>query len=120
NQVILNLVVNAAHAIASAGPRGTIRISTRTVDGYVVIDVADTGTGVPPDIADKLFDPFFTTKEVGTGTGQGLALVRSLVVDRHGGTIDFTTEWGVGTVFTVRLPLDTAGQPAGDLEEATR
>jgi signal transduction histidine kinase len=82
--------------------------------------VADTGTGVPPDIADKLFDPFFTTKEVGTGTGQGLALVRSLVVDRHGGTIDFTTEWGVGTVFTVRLPLDTAGQPAGDLEEATR
>ncbi|MDT5043014.1 MAG: two-component system, NtrC family, sensor kinase [Actinoplanes sp.] len=120
NQVILNLVVNAAHAIASAGPRGTIRISTRTVDGYVVIEVADTGTGVPPDIADKLFDPFFTTKEVGTGTGQGLALVRSLVVDRHGGTIDFTTEWGVGTVFTVRLPLETAGQPAGDLEEATR
>jgi PAS domain S-box-containing protein len=120
NQVILNLVVNAAHAIASAGPRGMIRISTRTVDGYVIIEVADTGTGVPPDIADKLFDPFFTTKEVGTGTGQGLALVRSLVVDRHGGTIDFTTEWGVGTVFTVRLPLETAGEPAGDLEEATR
>jgi PAS domain S-box-containing protein len=66
NQVILNLVVNAAHAIASAGPRGMIRISTRTVDGYVIIEVADTGTGVPPDIADKLFDPFFTTKEVGT------------------------------------------------------
>jgi PAS domain S-box-containing protein len=120
NQVILNLVVNAAHAIASAGPRGMIRINTRTVDGYVIIEVADTGTGVPPDIADKLFDPFFTTKEVGTGTGQGLALVRSLVVDRHGGTIDFTTEWGVGTVFTVRLPLETAGEPAGDLEEATR
>jgi signal transduction histidine kinase len=60
---------------------------------------------VPAEIADKLFDPFFTTKEVGTGTGQGLALVRTLVTDRHGGTIDFTSTVGVGTVFTVRLPV---------------
>jgi PAS domain S-box-containing protein len=122
NQVVLNLVVNAAHAIGAADRgRGTIRISTRLDDGYAVIEVADTGTGVPPEIADKLFDPFFTTKEVGTGTGQGLALVRTLVADRHGGTIDFTSTVGAGTVFTVRLPV--AGfdepQPAGQLAEAS-
>jgi signal transduction histidine kinase len=112
NQVVLNLVVNAAHAIGSAGgSRGTIRVSTRREDGHVVIEVADNGTGVPADIADKLFDPFFTTKEVGTGTGQGLPLVRTLVVDRHGGTIDFTTEPGHGTVFTVRLPAQDADRP---------
>ncbi|BCJ49552.1 hypothetical protein Asp14428_10270 [Actinoplanes sp. NBRC 14428] len=109
NQVVLNLVVNAAHAIGAAGRgRGTITVRTRLEDSQVVIEVADTGTGVPPEIADKLFDPFFTTKEVGTGTGQGLALVRTLVVDRHGGAVDFTSEPGVGTVFTVRLPVDLA------------
>jgi len=104
---VLNLVVNAAHAIGSADRgRGMIRVSTRLDGAYVVIEVADTGTGVPPEIAERLFDPFFTTKEVGTGTGQGLALVRTLVTDRHGGTITFTTEAGAGTVFTVRLPVD--------------
>ncbi|WP_199509818.1 two-component system sensor histidine kinase NtrB [Nucisporomicrobium flavum] len=109
NQVVLNLVVNAAHAISAADRgRGTITVRTRLEDSQVVIEVADTGTGVPPEIADKLFDPFFTTKEVGTGTGQGLALVRTLVVDRHGGEVDFTSEPGVGTVFTVRLPADLA------------
>ncbi|MEV4702945.1 ATP-binding protein [Actinoplanes sp. NPDC049316] len=109
NQVVLNLVVNAAHAISAADRgRGTITVRTRLADSQVVIEVADTGTGVPPEIADKLFDPFFTTKEVGTGTGQGLALVRTLVVDRHGGEVDFTSEPGVGTVFTVRLPADLA------------
>ncbi|UQU62562.1 ATP-binding protein [Couchioplanes caeruleus] len=109
NQVVLNLVVNAAHAISAADRgRGTITVRTRRGDSQVVIEVADTGTGVSPEIADKLFDPFFTTKEVGTGTGQGLPLVRTLVVDRHGGEVDFTSEPGVGTVFTVRLPADLA------------
>jgi PAS domain S-box-containing protein len=123
NQVVLNLVVNAAHAIGAADRgRGTIRVSTRLDGGYAVIEVADTGTGVPAEIADKLFDPFFTTKEVGTGTGQGLALVRTLVADRHGGTIDFTSEVGVGTVFTVRLPVAgiDAQQPHDGLAEAAR
>ena len=68
-----------------------IRVSTRLEGAEAVIEVADTGTGVPPEIADKLFDPFFTTKDVGAGTGQGLALVRTLVTDRHAGTITFTT-----------------------------
>ncbi|WP_232323689.1 ATP-binding protein [Catenuloplanes japonicus] len=113
NQVMLNLLVNAAHAIAAADRgRGTIRVSTRAEGTQVVIEVGDTGTGVPPEIADKLFEPFFTTKEVGKGTGQGLPLVRTLVADRHGGTIDFTSEPGTGTVFTVRLPA-TRGESPG-------
>ncbi|MEV6596283.1 ATP-binding protein [Actinoplanes sp. NPDC051346] len=123
NQVVLNLIINAAHAIGAADRgRGTIRVNTRLDGDYAVIEVADTGTGVPPEIADKLFDPFFTTKEVGTGTGQGLALVRTLVSDRHGGTIDFTTTVGVGTVFTVRLPVaGVEGAADGDrLVEATQ
>jgi PAS domain S-box-containing protein len=115
NQVILNLVVNAAHAIAAADRgRGTIRISTRMSDGQALIEVADSGTGIPAAIADKVFDPFFTTKEVGTGTGQGLSLVRTLVVERHGGVIGFTTEPDVGTTFTVRLPLSAGGDTARD------
>jgi len=113
NQTLLNLVVNAAHAIEAAGRgRGTIRVTTRRDGDEVVIEVADTGTGVPPEVADRLFDPFFTTKEVGRGTGQGLSLARSLVVDRHQGSISFSTEIGVGTVFSVRLPISAAVTPA--------
>ncbi|WP_164842626.1 two-component system sensor histidine kinase NtrB [Actinoplanes solisilvae] len=112
NQTVLNLLINAAHAIDAAGRgRGEIRVSTRREGHEVVIEVADTGTGVPPEIADKLFDPFFTTKQVGQGTGQGLPLIRSLVVDRHQGSISFTSEPGVGTIFTVRLPVDARYAP---------
>jgi PAS domain S-box-containing protein len=112
SQVVLNLITNAAHAIESADRgRGRIHIATRVQEDHAVIEVADTGTGVPAEIADKLFDPFFTTKDVGAGTGQGLALVRTLVVNRHGGEVDFTTEPGGGTTFRVRLPLqDPASQ----------
>ena len=109
NQVFLNLLVNAAQAIAGevarTGGKGEIRVTTALEDESVVITFADTGCGIPPEIQDKIFDPFFTTKEVGTGTGQGLALARSVVVDKHGGTIAFSSEVGVGTTFTVRLPV---------------
>ncbi|GAA2512838.1 two-component system sensor histidine kinase NtrB [Winogradskya humida] len=112
NQVVLNLLVNAAHAIdAAARGRGRIRVRTRRDGDDAVIEVTDTGTGVPPEIAHKLFDPFFTTKGVGRGTGQGLPLVRSLVVDRHQGSIGFTSEPGTGTVFTVRLPIELPASP---------
>jgi PAS domain S-box-containing protein len=109
NQVFLHLVMNAAHAIEDVvegtHTLGRIDIRTRQSGEWVQIDVSDTGTGIPPDIRDKVFNPFFTTKQVGRGSGQGLAVARSIVVDRHGGTLTFDTEMGKGTTFHVRLPL---------------
>jgi signal transduction histidine kinase len=115
NQAVLNLVINAAHAIrdvvGETGARGKITVRTRRDGNEVEIAVGDTGTGIPPEIRDKIYDPFFTTKEVGRGTGQGLAIVHSVVVDKHGGSLRFETETGAGTTFFVRLPLGT-GQDA--------
>jgi PAS domain S-box-containing protein len=110
NQVLLNLLVNAAHAIADVvqrteGARGAITISTRQDGDSVEIGVADTGTGIPEQIRDRVFDPFFTTKQVGKGTGQGLMLVHTVVVKKHGGRVWFETEVGKGTTFFVRLPI---------------
>jgi signal transduction histidine kinase len=84
--------------------RGTLTVRTRTDDDTVIVEIVDTGNGIPADIADRVFDQFFTTKPVGVGTGQGLSLVHTLIHDRHHGTITFTTEPGVGTTFTLRLP----------------
>ncbi len=110
NQVVLNLIVNAAHAIAAVPDRpgngkGLITVRTRTEDGWAVIAVQDTGTGIPAAIRPRIFDPFFTTKEVGKGTGQGLAIARTVVAEKHHGSITFETEEGQGTTFFVRLPL---------------
>jgi PAS domain S-box-containing protein len=112
NQVILNLVVNAAHAIAelrgeNTVSKGLITISTRREDDLAVIRIRDTGGGIPPAIRAKVFDPFFTTKPVGKGTGQGLAIAHTVVVEKHGGTIGLESEVGVGTTFTIRLPFGT-------------
>ena len=111
NQVILNLVVNAAEAIAEQvgdGSRGKGRITVRTRrDGdWVEIQVADTGAGIPEAIRSSIFEPFFTTKELGRGTGQGLAIAHTNVVQKHGGSITVQSEVGRGTTFVVRLPLD--------------
>jgi two-component system NtrC family sensor kinase len=108
NQVFLNLLVNAAHAIDAAGKNvssGRIRITTSHVGAEVHISLEDNGCGIAPQNLDKIFDPFFTTKEVGKGTGQGLAISRSIVVDRHGGAFDVHSIVGTGTRFTIRLPL---------------
>ena len=70
--------------------------------------MADSGNGIPAHVRNKIFTPFFTTKPLGKGTGQGLALARSVVVDKHGGTIRFESEEGAGTTFIIRLPLETA------------
>ncbi len=111
NQVILNLIVNATHAIiekqrqTGSEEKGRITISTRMQDGEAEIRVGDTGTGIKEGIRSRVFDPFFTTKEVGKGTGQGLAIAHSVIVDKHGGRITFETEVGKGTVFIIRLPL---------------
>lgn len=114
NQVFLNLIVNAAHAIedaaaAGAPAPGTITVRTRREGDDAVIEIADTGCGIPEHVRDRVFDPFFTTKEVGRGSGQGLALARSIVVDRHGGVLRFDTEPGTGTTFQIRIPIHGAG-----------
>jgi signal transduction histidine kinase len=107
NQVILNIVVNAAHAIADKvgnSGKGVIKVETRRLDDGVEIRISDTGTGIPEAVRGRIFDPFFTTKEVGRGTGQGLAIARSVVVDKHQGEIFFETVTGQGTTFVIRLP----------------
>jgi signal transduction histidine kinase len=116
NQVILNLIVNAAHAIGDVvkkkeGAKGVIKISTRADGPWAEIKIADTGAGIPESIRHRIFDPFFTTKEVGRGTGQGLAIAWSTVVDKHHGRLTFESTVGQGTTFTLRLPLGV-GAPA--------
>jgi PAS domain S-box-containing protein len=108
NQVFLNLLVNAAHAIASCTNReskGRIGVRTFQENNHVVVEISDNGSGIPPEIRDRIYDPFFTTKELGRGTGQGLAIAHRTVVEQHHGIIDFTTQMGKGTSFFVRLPL---------------
>jgi signal transduction histidine kinase len=111
NQVILNLIVNAAHAIADVankgGPAmGKIKVQTRNCTEWVEIRIEDSGTGIPQQVQSRIFDPFFTTKEIGKGTGQGLSIARSVIVDKHKGSIHFETEDGKGTTFIIRLPLN--------------
>ena len=108
NQVFLNLLVNAAHAIAEANPPagGKIRVVSRAEGNVVIVTISDNGAGIPAGVQQKVFDQFFTTKPVGKGTGQGLSLARGIVVDAHGGTLTFDTAQGEGTAFQVRLPVD--------------
>ncbi len=109
NQAVLNIIVNAAHAIADVVKgterKGCIRVSTRADGADAVISISDTGTGIPTDVQGRIFDPFFTTKEVGRGTGQGLSIARLVVVDKHHGQLTFQTEAGKGTTFFIRVPL---------------
>jgi PAS domain S-box-containing protein len=116
NQVFLNLIINAAHAIHDAGRdmgTGEIRISTAVAGEHVEVRIGDNGCGVPAENICKLYDPFFTTKEVGRGTGQGLAITHSIVVDKHGGHIGVASSVGAGTEFTLRLPIDGRGAREG-------
>jgi PAS domain S-box-containing protein len=109
NQVFLNLLVNAAHAISDvvkgSGTKGTIRVCTRLEADRVRIEISDTGCGIPEAIGERIYDPFFTTKEVGRGSGQGLAIARSIVVDKHGGSLIHDSEVGKGTTFKILLPV---------------
>lgn len=120
-QVVLNLLVNAAHAIGDAradgDPLGTIRIATaRHDEDAVSITITDSGPGIPDEIRHKVFDPFFTTKEVGRGTGQGLAISRSVITEQHGGDLLLDTAPGRGTTFTIVLPVQ--GKSRDGLQEA--
>jgi PAS domain S-box-containing protein len=115
NQAILNLVVNAAHAIEEAlggrhtGKLGVIKVATRRVGQEVRISVSDNGKGIPEGIRERIFEPFFTTKPVGKGTGQGLAIVHAVVVEKHGGRVTVESEPGLGTTFHLFLPLGAQG-----------
>lgn len=102
NQVWMNLLVNAAQAVANDG--GEVTISTRLIDRELVVSVSDTGSGIPPDILNKIFDPFFTTKPVGEGSGLGLSITFG-IVERHLGKIEVESRLGEGTTFTVRIPV---------------
>ena len=120
NQVILNLIVNAAHAIEAAngpnGERGTIHISTSTNEQCAKIVVSDSGTGIKPEITERIFDPFFTTKEPGKGTGQGLSISHNIITNKHGGSITVDSEIGKGSSFCICLPLDRAsGEDAAEM-----
>jgi PAS domain S-box-containing protein len=111
NQVMLNIIINAAHAIGNvidenSAQKGTITVSTGRDNGWAEVRIQDTGSGIPEAHRSRIFDPFFTTKEVGRGTGQGLAISRSVIVDKHGGTLNFETTEGKGTTFIIQLPLE--------------
>jgi len=112
NQVLLNLIVNASHAMSEGDERGRLSITTKAEGDDVVVEIADTGAGIPEEIRHRIFDPFFTTKEVGQGTGQGLALAHRVITKLHGGSITFSSELGRGTTFTIRLPMATVARGA--------
>jgi two-component system NtrC family sensor kinase len=108
NQVFLNLIVNASHAIVESGKdasTGLIVITTASSGEDVTIAFEDNGCGIPQANVEKVFDPFFTTKPVGRGTGQGLAIARSIIVEKHGGRVDVRSTVGIGTCFELRLPV---------------
>ena len=116
NQVILNLIVNSAHAISeflgkNPTNKGTITVSTSREGANTVIRVQDTGAGIPEEIRQRIFDPFFTTKDVGVGSGQGLAIARAVIVEKHSGTIEVESVLGTGTTFTIRLPMEEQSTP---------
>ena len=113
NQVFLNLIVNASHAIADKigfrpQEKGIIRVKTYREHDVAVVEIGDTGNGIPSHLHERIFEPFFTTKEVGRGSGQGLAISHSIVVDKHKGQLSFETQEGVGTTFYIRLPIQGA------------
>ena len=113
NQVFLNLLVNAAHAIAE---RGVITIRTGSAGNEVWVEIADTGSGIPPENLTRIFDPFFTTKPIGTGTGLGLSLSYG-IVKKHHGRIEVASEPGKGTTFRVTLPVNRPASATGDTRD---
>lgn len=115
SRVVLNLMVNAAHAVEEVfghtGTRGTIRVATRVDGDHVLIEVSDNGCGIAEEDRERIFELFYTTKPEGKGTGQGLSLAHTIVVDGHGGRLSVDSEPGRGSTFRVALPLDEGVRP---------
>jgi signal transduction histidine kinase len=114
NQVFMNLLVNAAQAITD---KGEIAIKTRHLDGHVEITIGDTGCGIPKVNISRIFNPFFTTKEVGKGTGLGLNVAYN-IVKKHNGTINVESQVGLGTTFTINIPVCQNGSGGGEKTDA--
>ncbi len=111
NQVFYNLIINAIHSIqdekkSGAYEKGKITISTSHDKTHAIVRIEDNGTGVPENIRDRIFDPFFTTKEVGKGTGQGLAISHTIIVQKHSGMLYLDIEYTCGAAFVIKLPLE--------------
>jgi signal transduction histidine kinase len=127
NQVFLNLLLNAAHSIEDVvdgtDKKGRIRVETHVESDrngdWAAVSISDTGTGILEEVQARIFEPFFTTKPVGKGTGQGLALARAVVVEKHGGTLTFDTVIGRGTTFHIRIPVNGIAKPAQDTEPSS-
>ena len=121
NQVFLNLVVNAAQAIASSPKdrNGIIKIRTWNDSQYVYCKISDNGPGIAPDVKNRVFEPFFTTKEIGKGTGLGLSISYDIIVVKHKGNISVESEYGKGAEFIIRLPIrrETESPVAGETKE---
>jgi signal transduction histidine kinase len=98
-QVVVNLLMNAIRALARGGPPRQLWLSAQSREGLAVVRIADSGPGVPAEIAPRIFEPFFTTEEVGQGTGLGLSISRQ-IAQQHGGTLEFVG----GSCFELRLP----------------
>ncbi|OGO77891.1 MAG: hypothetical protein A2Y23_04010 [Clostridiales bacterium GWB2_37_7] len=105
NQVLLNIIINAVHAIKQNGQRGLIKISTYEDNGYVCCDIEDNGMGIPEENLNKIFNPFFTTKPVGEGTGLGLSISYDIIVNKYNGEMTVKSTLGKGTIFTIKLPI---------------
>lgn len=109
NQVLLNLIINAAHAIKSKEKQGTIIIHTYCDEKFVYCEISDDGVGIKEEHLKKIFEPFFTTKPVGTGTGLGLSVAHDIIVNKHKGSIEVKSEFGIGTSFKLTLPREREG-----------
>jgi two-component system NtrC family sensor kinase len=101
-QVVLNLVNNAIDAMETQGG-GVLTMSSKFINDWVVLEVTDTGPGIPKSIMPRIFDPFFTTKPVGKGTGLGLSICYG-IIKKSGGNIEVESELGKGTTFRIWLP----------------
>ena len=116
HQVLINLIVNATHAIEATDRHGSIIIRSFLYKNSVGIQIQDSGTGIPVEIQHRIFDPFFSSKDVGKGTGQGLAFAHSSIVERSGGALFFETAEGEGTTFHIYLPIETHEPASGERE----
>jgi signal transduction histidine kinase len=102
-QVVVNLITNACHAMPSGGE---IKVTTRARDGQAIVQIRDSGMGMAAHVKARIFEPFFTTKADGKGTGLGLSIVQS-IIEKHGGAVEVESELGVGTTFTIKIPMVT-------------